>query len=66
MKQVIATKEFRLNGTYYKKGDKVKINNIRELIRLNEKGFIEPFFAIDIQEYKKELEKEKTNQKKEG
>lgn len=63
MKQPIATKDFTLNGIYYTKNDKVKVENIRELIRLNEKGFIEPFSGKDIQDFKKELDKEKTKNK---
>ncbi len=63
MKQPTATKDFTLNGIHYTKNDKVKVENIRDLIRLNEKGFIEPFSGKDIQDFKKELEKEKIRQK---
>lgn len=63
MKQPIATRDFTLNNINYTKNDKVKVENMKDLIRLNEKGFIEPFDGKDIQEFKRELEKEKAKVK---
>lgn len=57
MKSIKATKNFSLNGVFYEKGNEVKIENIRDLVRLNEKGFINPLSAKDLQDYKIELEK---------
>lgn len=65
MKQPIAVKDFTLNGIHYVKNNKVKVENIKDLIRLNEKGFIQAFSGKDIQEFKKDLEKEKAKAKEE-
>ena len=51
MKKSIAAMDFTLQGKKYTKGKEVKINSKEELIRLNEKGFIEPFLYTEIQEY---------------
>lgn len=57
--KIIATKDFTLKGKTYKKGKDVKITSKKELIRLNERGFIEPLAFKEIQEYFKENNKEK-------
>ena len=57
MKKIIAAMDFTLHGKKYIKGKEVKINSKEDLIRLNERGFIEPFFIGEIQEYFKEKEK---------
>lgn len=59
--QIIANKDFNLNGKIYKKGKEVKITSKEELIRLNEKGFIEPISLEEIKNFGKE-----NNKKKEG
>lgn len=59
--KIIANKDFTLNNKSYKKGKEVKITSKEELIRLNERGFIEPLSFKEIQEYFKE-----NNKKKEG
>lgn len=56
-----ATHSFMLNGIFYEKGDEVNIKNKDELIRLNEKGFIEPLSAKQLQNYK--IEEIKINKK---
>lgn len=55
--QIIAKKEFTLNGKYYDKDDVVKVNSIEELRLLNEKGFIKPLTRKELENFK--LEKEK-------
>lgn len=58
--KIIANKDFTLKGKLYKKGKEVKITSKEELIRLNERGFIEPLSFDDIKNFGKE------NEKKEG
>lgn len=56
--KIIAAIDFTLKGKLYKKGKEVKITSKKELIRLNERGFIEPLSFQDIQNYEKENKKE--------
>ena len=49
-----ATMNFELNGVFYETGDEVEVENKDQLIKLNEKGFIEPLTPKQIQNYKKE------------
>ena len=53
MKPYKARINFSLNGIYYDAGDEVNITTKEQLIRLNEKGFIEPQTAKDIQNFDK-------------
>ena len=41
----------QINGIFYEKGETIKVNNEQQLIKLNEKGFIEPMTAKQIQDY---------------
>lgn len=65
MIKIIAKKDFTRNGEYVFAGDEVKANDISEIVRLNEKGFIEPLTLKEIIEFKKELENPKKNKKEE-
>lgn len=47
----IAKINCQLNGIFYDKGDEIEVNNIEQLRKLNEKGFIEPLTQKQIQEY---------------
>lgn len=47
----IAKIDCQINGVFYDKGEEIKVNNIEELQKLNEKGFIEPLTAKQIQDY---------------
>ena len=58
MKKIIAAMDFTLRDKKYDKGKEVKVNSKEELIRLNERGFIEPFSMQEIEEYFKENKKE--------
>lgn len=51
--QPIAKKNFELFGTFYEKGDEVNVENKEMLIKLVERGFIEPLTPKQIQEYGK-------------
>ena len=59
MKKVIAKKDFILGSTSYIAGDEVETNNIDLIIKLNEKGFIEPLEYKDIVLIERELKKKK-------
>lgn len=41
----------QVNGIFYGKGETIKVNNEKQLITLNEKGFIEPMTMKEIQDY---------------
>ena len=56
MIKIIAKKDFTRNGEPIFVGDDVKVNSVEELVKLNEKGFIEPLTLKDIVQFKKELE----------
>ena len=56
MIKIIAKKDFTRNGEPIFAGDEVKVNTVEELVKLNEKGFIEPLTLKDIVQFKKELE----------
>ncbi len=59
MKAVIAKIDFTLHGEKYTKGKEVKVNSKEELIRLNERGFIEPFSYAEIQDFITTMEEKK-------
>ena len=56
MIKIIAKKDFTRNGEPIFAGDEVKVNTVEELVKLNEKGFIEPLTLKEIVQFKKELE----------
>ena len=56
--KIIAAKDFTLKGKVYKKGKEVKITSKEELIRLNERGFIEPLSFDDIKSFDNKEKKE--------
>lgn len=59
MDKVIAKVDFIANGISYIKGDKVEINDIEAIRKLNEKGFIEPLDYKDLVLLERELKKNK-------
>lgn len=61
----IAKITFSYNGIIYEKGEEVKIETIQELVRLNEKGFIEPLSAKEVQNFGKKEESKKIFRKEE-
>lgn len=65
MKQIIAKKDFVYKGKTYLGGEKLDINELKDIVELNEKGFIEPLSFKDLTLLKRELEDKKDN-KKEG
>lgn len=55
MKPIKAKKDFTLNGIEYFVDDIVEVDNISDIIRLNEKGFIIPLSRKEINLIQKEL-----------
>lgn len=52
MKSIIAKKDFTLRGKIYKKGQELKNIELDILLKLNEKGFINPIRVSDFQKEK--------------
>ena len=61
MIKIIAKKDFTRKGEPIFAGDEVKVNSVEELVKLNEKGFIEPLTLKEIVQFKKELENPKND-----
>ena len=59
MKKIIAKQDFILNGKKYITGDEVEVRDIQMVIKLNEKGFIEPLSYKDIVLVERELKSKK-------
>ena len=61
MIKIIAKKDFTRKGEPIFAGDELKVNTVEELVKLNEKGFIEPLSFKEIVQFKKELENPKND-----
>lgn len=61
MKKVIAAKDFTANGKFYIAGDEITGLSFEQIVKLNEKGFIEPLEYKDLVLIKRQLEKNKNN-----
>lgn len=48
IKKVIAAKDFSANGIFYIAGDELRGLSFEQIIKLNEKGLIEPLDLKDI------------------
>lgn len=59
MKPIKARILFSHKGTWYEKGDEVKVETKEELVKLNEKGFIEPLTFKEIDNFGKEETKKR-------
>lgn len=59
MKKVIASKDFSTNIGNFVKGDEIDDLTYEQIVKLNEKGFIEPLSFKDLVLIKRELEKKK-------
>ena len=59
MKKIIAKVNFTTNKKEYIKGDEVKNLTYNQIVRLNEKGFIETLSYEDLVLIKRELENKK-------
>lgn len=56
MRKIIARVNFTLNNINYVKNDEIKNLNYYQIVKLNEKGFIEPLKYEDLVLIKRELE----------
>lgn len=66
MKKLIAKKDFTLKGKPYIKGDEINVNDFETIVKLNEKGFIEPLNFKELTFIERELKSEiKRSYKKE-
>lgn len=57
MKKVIAKIDFTANNEDYIVGDEINNLSYKQIVKLNEKGFIEPLSYKDLVLIKRELEK---------
>jgi hypothetical protein len=56
MKKIIARKDFTLNGINYIANDELKDLTYKQIVKLNELGYIEPLEYKDLVLIKRELE----------
>lgn len=63
MKKVIAKRDFTTNIGDYIAGDEITNLTYEQIVKLNEKGFIEPLNYKDLVLIKRELEKPKKEEK---
>lgn len=59
IKKIIVAKDFNANGVFYIAGDELKGLSFEQIIKLNEKGLIEPLELRDIILITRENDKEK-------
>lgn len=59
MKKVIAKTDFTIGNNKYIKGDEINGLNMQQIVKLNEKGFIEPLYYKDLVLIERELNKKK-------
>lgn len=59
MKKIIVVKEFTASGKDYIVGDEILTKNYEAIVKLNEKGFIEPLTHKDLVLIKRELDNPK-------
>ena len=63
--KIIASKDFTLDREFYFVGDEVKIKDFDRIVKLNEKGFINPLTLKELVQIKKELNAPKKYNKEE-
>ena len=63
MKKIIARIDFTSNIGSFVKGDEISNLTYEQIVKLNEKGFIEPLEFKDLVLIKRELEKPKKEEK---
>lgn len=65
MKPIKARVLCSYKGAWYEAGDEIKVETKEDLVKLNEKGFIEPLTFKDIQNFGKKEEPKKIFRKEE-
>lgn len=63
--KLIANKDFTIDNEFYFAGDEVKIKEFDKIVRLNEKGFINPLTLKELVQIKQEMEAPKKIKKEE-
>lgn len=64
--KILASKNFIINNTRYLKGEEVKVDNIKQVHKLNELGYIEPLQyeeLVKLERYFKDKEEQKWTEK---
>ena len=64
MKKIVAKIDFTANGNGYIKGDEIDGLTYEQIVKLNEKGFIEPLEYKDLVLIKRELDKNKNKEER--
>jgi len=59
MKKIIASKDFTSNLGSFVKGEEITGLNYNQIVKLNEKGYIEPLEYKDLVQIEKELKNKK-------
>lgn len=68
MNKIIVKKDFTIGDEYFAIGDEVDLSEVKDyqtIVKLNEKGFIEPLTRKELKEIKKGLENPKKSFKEE-
>lgn len=65
MEKIIAKVDFTANGINYISGEEISGLSYKQIVKLNEKGFIEPLEYKDLILIKRELDKNKISNKEE-
>lgn len=63
--KIIASIDFTFDGEFYFAGDEVKVKDFDKIVRLNEKGFINPLTLKELVQIKQELQAPKKIKKEE-
>ena len=50
--KIVASQDFTLGGEFYFAGDEVKIKDFDKIVKLNEKGFINPLTLKELVQIK--------------
>lgn len=67
MKQVKVKNDFTIGKNYYFKNDTLDLSKLKyeQIVKINEKGYIDPLTIKELLEIKKELNKDNKIEKKE-
>lgn len=63
--KLIVKNSFSLNGKIYAENDEIEVNDVELLYKLNEKGFVKPMSAKEIQKMADKIKKQKNIKSKE-
>ena len=63
MDKIIAKLDIKINGVNYLKGEVIKVENIEQVYKLGEMGYIEPLTHKDLVLIERELKEEQNGYK---